>query len=291
MRGLAFTSVMLLSFWTRDCLSSDRAEGRYSFSLSTFDPSGKLGQVDRAHEAAALGPPLIGVILPNSRQIVMAAPQILPSILMEDDGTPRFARITPEIMVGHSGLSADGRFLLQEAHRIAVEHEFTFDEHIPIELLLEELSLLYQQYTMKAAARPLGVTLLIGYQPQELLHPSDNNNHQPTFYRLDPSGNVIAIQGFVIINGNLEQTQLKESLEKLRNDGGAPVEATDDHPEHHSAQAVVEALRTALDEQARKRSKVPLSQVPRPENGVLHRPTIVSSFLCHNGRFSVRRSE
>ena len=130
-------------------------DGRYSYSLTTFDPSGKLGQVESAIEATKQGIPIVAVIVNNSYiddnnttspcyGIIMVAPQILPDIYTLDDGTTRFSLITPEIMVSHTGLSSDGRVIVAAAQRMAVRHEYTFDEHIDIAIFLEELSLLYQ---------------------------------------------------------------------------------------------------------------------------------------------------
>jgi hypothetical protein len=53
--------------------ASWQAEGRYSFSLTTFDPTGKLGQFKRVMEAAVQGTPIVGLI------VKMAARQLLPS--------------------------------------------------------------------------------------------------------------------------------------------------------------------------------------------------------------------
>ena len=54
------------------CQASDRADQRYSYSLTTFDPSGKLNQVERAMQAAEQGTYFYrhisgGVIAPLSR--------------------------------------------------------------------------------------------------------------------------------------------------------------------------------------------------------------------------------
>jgi 20S proteasome alpha/beta subunit len=137
--------------------ATDRADERYSYSLTTFDPSGKLNQVERAMQAAEQGTPVVAVVKTDS--VILAAPQVLPSPAFTlDDGTSRFLLLTPEIMISHSGLSADGRILVAAAQRLAVEHEYTFDENISVGIFLEELSLLFQEYTMKPATRPFGAS-------------------------------------------------------------------------------------------------------------------------------------
>lgn len=180
------------------CHALDRANNRYSFSLTTFDPSGKLGQVERAMEAASLGPPLLGVIT-RTGVALLAAPQILPSSLVKEDGTPRFTRITTEISVAHSGLSADGRAILDEAQRMAVEHEFLYDQDIPIEILLEEISLLFQEYTMTVGTRPFGTTLLVAFTPR------DADRGVACLYRIDPSGAVTTVGDCALVHISKDQ--------------------------------------------------------------------------------------
>jgi 20S proteasome alpha/beta subunit len=137
----------------------DPIEGRYSFSLTTFHPSGKLPQLSHAIKASTLGPPIIAVR--NQHGISLASLQSLPSPLIRDDGTSRFVSITNSIIVGHTGVNADGRVVTEAAQRLAVEHAYTFQEEIPMNILLEELALLFQEYTMKAGVRPFGCCLIV----------------------------------------------------------------------------------------------------------------------------------
>jgi 20S proteasome alpha/beta subunit len=204
--------------------SSYDQNGRYSYSLTTFDPTGKLGQVERAIEASQLGTPIITVIYNTTNEygIIMVAPQTLPNLFTLDDGTSRFTLISCNIMIAHSGLSSDGRILVSAAHKLAIQHEYTFDETIPIHILLEELSLLYQEYTMKVATRPFGTTLIVAYVPEN----SNSNKYfhtnkpQPAMYRIDPSGNVELLEDCAIIHGReqLQETDLVANLKVLMND-------------------------------------------------------------------------
>jgi 20S proteasome subunit alpha 2 len=189
----------------RVCYGNDSGiDGRHSFSLTTFDPSGKLGQVERASVAASLGIPIVAVCCRRkngSSNILMAAPQVLSSPLVKADGTSRFSMVSSEIAVAHSGISADGRVLVAAAQRLAVEHAYTFNEPIPIELFLEEVSLLFQEYTMKPGARPFGVTLLVAYVPCSSVDDDNRDGPQPHLYRIDPSGAVSSLGSYAIING------------------------------------------------------------------------------------------
>ena len=192
-------------------------DGRHSYSLTTFDPDGKLGQVERALMAASLGTPIVGVV--KGDNIILASPQILPSPMINDDGTTRFAAVSPQIVLGHSGISSDGRVVIESAQRLAIEHSYTYDELIPINLFLEEISLLFQAYTMKPGARPFGCTLLVGYLPPRSTSVA---NEKPRLFQIDCSGSVVELDTIAIINGKRQQgVDLKTKLEDFakQNDG------------------------------------------------------------------------
>lgn len=240
-----------------------QAESRYSFSLTTFDPTGKLGQVERAMEAAAQGTPIVGRII-NETTILMAAPHILPSPLMQDDGTRRFSQLTNEICVAHSGIAADGRVLVAEAHRITVEYQYTFDEPVPLQYLLEELAQIFQQYTMKPGARPFGSSLLIAYSP--IINRATNES--ACFYRVDPSGAITKLGDCAVIHGDLSRTNVHEKLSSL---------ASDENIEHE----IADLLRSTLIDQASKKGQ-------NDDDTVSKRMTLLTARVTQ-GHFSVRR--
>ena len=185
-----------------------RLDGRYSFSLTTFDPNGKLNQVERACRASTLwGTPVVAAFCPlnsddHHSSVLFAAPQILPNPLYEDDGTARFVKISNNIVVTHSGISADARIAIAAGQRLAIEHEYTFDEEIPIQIFLESMALLFQEYTMKAGARPFGCVLMVASLDSREL------------YRLDPSGSIEILGSYGVI-GSLDAI-VYPKLEEMR---------------------------------------------------------------------------
>lgn len=195
-------------------------DGRHSYSLTTFSPNGKLGQVERALVAASLGTPIVGVIKGND--IILASPQILPSPLMNDDGTSRFSVVSPQIILGHSGIASDGRVVMESAQRLVIEHSYTYDEPIPIGLFLEELSLLFQAYTMKPGARPFGCTLLVGYlpPPPPRSRCSTNNTEKPRLFQIDCSGSVVELNTIAVINGQFKGDIKTKLLDFAKQDDG-----------------------------------------------------------------------
>ena len=194
--------------------SSSSVGGRYSFSLSTFDQNGRLAQVERAALAASLGPPVVAVSLSNGAGCVLASLFSTPSPLVNDDGTARFVRITDNIVVAHSGVSGDGRAVAAAAQRLAVEHAYTFaddgsdEEMIPIDFFLEEMSGLFQKYTMKPGSRPFGCSLLVAHIPNDDNTCSGSSSGSSTaccrLYRIDPSGMVRLVEPICCIGGGGE---------------------------------------------------------------------------------------
>lgn len=219
MRRLSFVPIFaLLSL--RDALisaSSPASSNRHSFSLTTFDPSGKLFQVDHAVEAAALGAPILALVLED--KVILAAPQNLPSPLMIDDGTPRFTRLSPSIVMAYTSLSGDGRRVSMEAQRMVLNYQYTFDEEIPIETLLQQLSLLFQSYTMKPGRRPFGCTIVIGCVPSAV----GDLERSPQLFRLDPSGSISACANATVVNwkGDADTDQLRRELGDFKGDDAA----------------------------------------------------------------------
>lgn len=175
-------------------------EGRYSFSLSTFSPDGKIGQLSYATLAASNGPPILVVQTDEFR--IMASLQNLSSPIIEDDGTARFVKITDTILLGHTGIAADGRVLADAAQQLAVEHAYTFEEEIPINILLEELALLFQSYTMKPGVRPFGCSLIIC---------SENG-----YYRIDPPGVVMKLDQVSYFGRGDAETFVNRTKELLK---------------------------------------------------------------------------
>ena len=71
------------------------ASERYSFSLTTFSPSGKLVQIEYALQAVASGAPSVGIKAVNG--VVLATEKKNKSILFEDHSTYKIEQITNNI--------------------------------------------------------------------------------------------------------------------------------------------------------------------------------------------------
>lgn len=248
--GLFQFAILIIGF--HHVLTEGRSMNeRHSYSLTTFDTTGKLGQVERAMEAAQHGTPIVAVVHSNS--VILAAPQVLPSPFCIDDGTPRFTLVTNEILVSHSGLAADGRILAAAARRLAIEHEYTFNESIELPVFLEEMALLLQKYTLEPATRPFGACLVVVFVPQQN-RCTDVDSHssilQPQLYRMDPSGNVERLEHPVaIVHGGtlFQDSELLDHLHDIATKEDNDVVATD------ICNHVAIVLQKALHQQVKKR--------------------------------------
>lgn len=77
------------------------ATERYSFSLTTFSPSGKLVQIEYALAAVAAGAPSVGIKASNG--VVIATENKHKSILYEEHSVHKVEMITDHIGMVYSG--------------------------------------------------------------------------------------------------------------------------------------------------------------------------------------------
>lgn len=267
-RGVLLISLYLLFGSMMHFVACSSIEGRHSFSLTTFSPSGKLGQVERAMEAASLGTPIVAVV--KDGKILLASPQILPSVFMLDDGTARFSSVAPHIVVGHSGISADGRVLLASAQRLAVEHSYTFDEAIPVDLFLEEMALLIQEYTMKPGTRPFGTTLLIAHLPKD-------EDKRPELFRIDPSGAVTKVENDVAVINGKYSVETHSKFSELSSSSSDSKDGTE-----RDLKTLCEILKDALSSNSSSSKK-------ESEKVSLLPSTIIGASLTRQEGFAIKR--
>ncbi|EJT52795.1 proteasome subunit alpha type 4 [Trichosporon asahii var. asahii CBS 2479] len=84
------------------------------------------------------------------------------------------------IITGVAGITSDANSLVNFARNSAQRHLYTYDEDIPVEMLVQRLCDMKQGYTQYGGLRPFGVSLLyIGWDPL----------HGFQLYKSDPSGN------------------------------------------------------------------------------------------------------
>jgi len=174
----------------------------YSFSLTTFSPSGKLVQIEYALARVASGATSLAVKAKNG--VVVATEKKLP-VLMDPSSVQKISLITENIGVVYSGMGPDSRVLIRKGRKRAQTYFRQYNEIIPVNQLVKELAEVMQEFTQSGGVRPFGVSLLIaGFDEQG-----------PQLFQVDPSGSYWAWKASAI---GKNMTNAKTFLEKRYNE-------------------------------------------------------------------------
>ncbi len=118
---------------------------QYSFSLTTFSPSGKLVQIEYALNAVNAGATALGIKATNG--VVLATEKKLPSILIDDTTVQKISTITPNVGMAYAGMGPDSRVLVRKARKEAQAYYRLYHEHIPVAQLVRETAAVMQEFT------------------------------------------------------------------------------------------------------------------------------------------------
>ena len=163
-------------------------DSAYSFSLTTFSPSGKLVQIEYALNAVSGGATSLGVkgekkktahtpAPLSSRSIsshppthaakngvVIATEKKLPSVLIDETSMQKILMLTEDIAIVYSGMGPDFRVLVRKGRKSAQQYYRVYRETIPVSMLVRELAAVMQEFTQRGGVRPFGISLLLaGY--------------------------------------------------------------------------------------------------------------------------------
>lgn len=100
------------------------SEAGYSFSLTTFSPSGKLLQIEHAFKAVQSGKASLGIQATDG--VVLATEKKLPSILVDEESVEKIVHYTGNIGVVYSGMGPDFRVLVRMGQKKAEEYHLTY---------------------------------------------------------------------------------------------------------------------------------------------------------------------
>jgi len=178
-------------------------ESAYSFSLTTFSPSGKLVQIEYALNAVNSGATSLGIKASNG--VVLATEKKLRSSLIDEATVQKISLLTPNVGVAYSGMGPDSRLLVRKSRKNAQAYYRIYKESIPVPQLCRETAAVMQEFTQSGGVRPFGVSLMMaGY---------DDNG--PQLYQIDPSGTYFAWKASAI---GKNMVNAKTFLEKRYND-------------------------------------------------------------------------
>ncbi|GFU21722.1 proteasome subunit alpha type-2 [Trichonephila clavipes] len=121
------------------------ASERYSFSLTTFSPSGKLVQIEYALASVAAGAPSVGI--KSSNGVVLATEKNYKSVLYEEHSIHKVEMVTDHIGMVYSGMGPDYRLLVRRARKLAQQYNMRYGEPIPTSQLVQRVAYIMQEYT------------------------------------------------------------------------------------------------------------------------------------------------
>lgn len=148
---------------------------QYDTDVVTWSPQGRVFQIEYAMEAVKQGTAVIGAR--NNDLVVLTCIKRNTSKLAGYQ--KKLYKIDDHIGAAVSGITADAKVICGYLRSECLNHLFTYDSHIPLNVLVNKLGLKSQINTQEYGRRPFGVGLLIaGY-----------DESGPHLYETCPSGN------------------------------------------------------------------------------------------------------
>lgn len=163
--------------------------GDVNFSLTTFDKSGKLTQIEHALARVHQGKMALGIRARNG--VVLVTDKKLSSPLIDAEEFQKMQMITPSTGFVFAGMATDFRVLVRSARKDAQQYYLMYREVMPTGEVVKETAKLCQEYTQAGGVRPFGASILAaGY---------DDNG--PQLFQIDPSGAAFGWKATSIGNG------------------------------------------------------------------------------------------
>lgn len=164
------------------------ARSEYDRGINTFSPEGRLFQVEYSLEAVKHDSTAIGMV--TSEGVILGVEKRIFSPMLESSSVEKIAKISNHIGCAMSGLQADARSMIEHARTECVNHEFHYEERLPVESCTQSICDLALRFGEgvhgegRIMSRPFGVALLIaGYDENgySLFHAEPSG----TFYKYD----------------------------------------------------------------------------------------------------------
>ena len=110
---------------------------------------------------------------------------------LEDKALPLKSKIfivDKSLGIGGSGLKTDFRIVLKRARKIAKNFSFVYGKSISANILANELSTFFQEFTYSSGTRPFGLCIfIIGF-----------SNEGPDLFQINPDGNIFCIKANIV---------------------------------------------------------------------------------------------
>jgi proteasome alpha subunit len=176
----------------------------YDRAITVFSPDGRLFQVEYAREAVKRGTTAVGVRAKAG--VVLLVDKRVSSKLVVPQSIEKIFAIDTHVGCATSGLVADARALVDRARVEAQMNRVSYDEQIPVDILVKKICDFKQSYTQFGGGRPFGTALLV----------AGVDDSGPRLFETDPSGALIEYKASSVGAG---RTAALEVLEKEFKDG------------------------------------------------------------------------
>lgn len=170
----------------------------YDRAITVFSPDGRLFQVEYAREAVKRGTTAVGVR--GKSGVVLLVDKRVSSKLVVPASIEKIFAIDTHVGCATSGLVADARALVDRARVEAQINRVTYDEAIPIEVLVRKVCDFKQSYTQFGGGRPFGTALLL----------AGVDGSGPRLFETDPSGALIEYRASAVGAGRTPAVELLE---------------------------------------------------------------------------------
>jgi len=175
----------------------------YDRGVNTFDPEGRLFQVEYAIKAIELGSTAVGIQTADG--VVLAVEKRIASKLLVPSSIRKLEKLDEHIGCAMSGLVADARTLVDHARVETQNHWFTYNEKIQTESVVQSVCDLALGFGAGTMARPYGVALLVAGVDED----------GPSLWHTEPSGTYTKYDAKAIGAGNEgAQSTLQEQYHK-----------------------------------------------------------------------------
>ncbi|KAJ4460204.1 putative Proteasome subunit alpha type-5 [Paratrimastix pyriformis] len=159
-------------------------KSEYDRSVNSFSPEGRLFQVEYAIEAIKLGSTALAIQVAEG--VLLAVEKRITSTLLEPASIDKIMQIDTHIGAAMSGLSADGRSLVETARVETTNHRFNYGEAMTVETCTQAICNVCLKFgdSKSKMSRPYGVALLVAGVDEE----------GPALFHTDPSGAYVRVQ-------------------------------------------------------------------------------------------------
>ncbi len=207
-------------------------------------------QVEYAIEAISKAGPAIGILAKDG--VVLAAEKRINSTLLDvRSATEKLFKIDGHIACAIAGITSDANSLINHCRLFAQRHTYTYQEPVPVELVLTSLCNLKQSYTQFGGLRPFGVSFLIA---------GWDEHYGFQLYHTDPSGNYAGWKAKPIgSNSTSAQSMLKDHIKE--GDEAITLNA--------ALELSVKALAKTMDSLAPTPDKIEISTITRDADGTV----------------------